>query len=157
MNDLDQLAEQLRQGFAKRPGEAADWRDPRAMPAALDRLRGAFGERLAERSGPRTNRALLAFRMAPRDVSFVDLKLACRAIARPADWEQRRLIDDDHLFDQLLAGVDALHGQPRHQQACLRALRAALLELQGGDHPLTGNERHLHDWLSTNWVTRHAP
>lgn len=143
MSELDELARQLQRNFANRPG-SADWQDPLAMQAALGRIRQAFADRLAERAGPRTNRALLAFRMAPQTAPFVDLKLACRAIARAADWEGRRLIDDDRLFTQLLARVDALQG---HQhQSCLRALQAALAELQNA--ALSANERRLQDWLA---------
>ena len=151
MNELDDLAQRLQRVFTNRPGEAADWREPQAMTAALGRIRTAFADRLAERAGPRTNRSLLAFRMAPQKISFVDLKLACRALTRPADWQMRRLIDDDRLFPQLLAQVDALQTQARRYQACRRALQAAWQELtDNATTPLQTNELRLQQWLHNN-------
>ncbi|MBS1197829.1 MAG: hypothetical protein H6R18_1614 [Proteobacteria bacterium] len=149
MSELDVLSERLQLAIARRPSEDTYWREPTAMPAALARVRLAFGERLSERSGARTNRCLLAFRMTPQQVNFVDLKLICRAVTRPADWEQRRLIDDDRLFDTLLAKVDALRSQPRRHQACLRALEAASRELMENAKTLQGNELRLNNWLET--------
>ena len=159
MNVLDDLAQRLQRVFANRPGEGTDWREPQAMPAALGRVRQAFADRLAERSGPRTNRCLLAFRLAPQEVSFVDLKLTCRAVARPADWQQRRLLDDDQLFSQLLAQVDALRPQVRRYQACHRALLAAWQELSERDNdlPLHGNELRLQTWLKISGSTPTPP
>lgn len=154
MNALDELSLRLQRVFTNRPGEAADWREPLAMPAALGRVRQAFADRQAERAGPRTNRSLLAFRMAPQGVGFVDLKLVCRALARPADWQQRRLIDDERLFAQLLAQVDALRPQPRRYQACRRALLAAWQELteEQKDHAsaLQDSELRLQSWIETS-------
>jgi len=154
MNALDDLSLRLQRVFTNRPGEAADWREPQAMPGALGRVRQAFADRLAERAGPRTNRSLLAFRMAPQAVGFVDLKLACRALARPADWQQRRLIDDERLFSQLLAKVDALRLQPRRYQACRRALLAAWQELserqKDTESVLQDSELRLQIWLETS-------
>lgn len=152
MSDLEDLARELHRAFAHPPGVSHDWRDSRAMSEALDRLRAAFGDKLADRAGPRSNRALLAFRLTPETVAFADLKLVCRAIARPADWEQRRLIDDDRLFATLLARVEALRPEPRRHQACLSALRAALTECPERQadtcNDLTGNVRRLVDWLA---------
>lgn len=149
MSELDDLAERLQRAITHRPPDGTQWREPTAMPAALARVRDAFSDRLQERSGARTNRSLLAFRLAPQTIGDVDLKLVCRALTRPADWEQRRLIDDDGLFAQLLAKVDGLRQRPRHHQACLRALAAACAELSENNKTLHGNELRLQSWLNS--------
>lgn len=126
MNPLDDLALRL-QDFTRRPGESVHWRDP-AMSEALARIRQSFAERLAERDGPRANRSLLAFRLMPQQIGAADLALVCRNIARPADWEGRCLIDDEHLMLLLLARVSIL---PQTQWLqCYRALDAARQELK---------------------------
>lgn len=147
-NELERLALRLQRAIAQRPTEGTHWREPAAMPAALARVRQSFGERLRERSGSRTNRCLLAFRLHPEKTGYVELKLICRAVARPADWEQRRLLDDERLFRALLAKVEALQAQPRRYLACLRALEAACQELRD-EGTLQGNALHLQDWLKT--------
>ncbi len=149
MNELDHLAERLKNVFTRRPDADACRSNSKAMPAVLARVRRSFGDRLSERSGARTNRSLLAFRMHPQQIGYVELKLVCRALARPADWQQRRLIDDDRLFGILLVKVEALRSQPRRHQACLRALEAAGRELMDNGKTLQGNELHLQNWLGT--------
>lgn len=151
MSALDDLAYRLERGFARRPGEDADWREPQAMVAALSRVRQSLGDRLAERAGPRINRALLAFRMAPQAVGFVDLKLACRGATRAADWEGRRLIDDARLFDLLLERVATLAPDTPRWQRCFGALLAAWLEtvVQTENASLPSDaESRLRDWLA---------
>jgi len=139
MNALDELAQRL-QDFARRPGEHLLRSHP-AMSIALTRIRQSFGERIIERAGPGANRSLLAFRLSPQSVSTAELKLICRHIARPADWEQRRLIDDPKLLPNLLARVALL---PQTQWlSCYRGLAAARRELQGTS---TGTAR-LDAWL----------
>lgn len=151
MNPLDNLAHQLRRLLVSRPPADACWRDPHSMTAALARIRHRFGDRLHERSGSRTNRCLLAFRLTPDRVPHADLKLICRAIARPADWSQRRLIDDDRLLAALLAQVDALRPHPHRHLACLRALETARRELQmDRSAPARPNLALLDRWLATN-------
>ncbi|MGE5386886.1 MAG: hypothetical protein ACM3SV_13475 [Betaproteobacteria bacterium] len=150
MTELDDLAYRLERGFARRPGDNADWRDPNAMTEALSRLRLAFGDRLAERAGPRVNRSLLAFRMAPQTAGFVDLKLACRGATRAADWEGRRLIDDSRLFDLLLQRVSALEHDHSHWQSCFGGLLAAWLEIRVQSQAARGGEaeQKLEGWLT---------
>lgn len=151
MNPLDHLAHQLRRLLISRPPADACWRDPHSMTAALARVRRTFGSRLHERNGSRTNRCLLAFRLTPGGVCYADLKLICRAIARPADWAQRRLIDDDRLLASLLAQVDTLRPHPHRHHACLHALEAARRELQlDMAAPASPNIGLLDRWLAAN-------
>lgn len=147
MSELDDLARQLRD-FARRPHEQLLRSDP-AMSEAVSRLRRRYGNQLADTAGPRANRALLAFRLAPQEVSNTDLRLVCRYLARPADWEQRRLIDDLPLVNALLARIDAL--PERRWRDCFRALQAAQTEI-GKESP---GATKLRAWLAAGG-NRHA-
>lgn len=148
MNGLEELVERLDRNFSRRPGDGAHWREAMAMGSALAAVRSAFGERLEERRGPLVNRSLLAYRLNPASVSFPDLKRICLGVARPADWEGRRLLDDDRLFARLLEQVATLAGKPTRWQACIRALLVAWLDLQD-DHPThRPGEKQLHASLS---------
>ena len=146
--ELAELSRFLQQGFARRPGEDARWQDPeQGMALACERLRQSCGQRLQERAGPRINRALLAFRIAPQQASWRDLRLVCRGINRPADWAQRRLIDDDRLFASLLTRIDTLINQASRWRACVRALLASRSEIDATTAPVAC--QRLDDWLQT--------
>jgi len=141
MSELDELAQQL-SDFARRPHEQLLRSEP-AMSEAVSRLRRRYGEQLADRAGPRANRALLAFRLAPEKVSNADLRLICRYLARPADWEQRRLIDDLPRLNALLTRVETL--PQRRWLDCFRALQTAAAEVE----PALPGAVRLHNWLAT--------
>lgn len=150
---LAELAHRL-QPFARSPGEDARWHDgEQRLASELEGLRQRWSERLAERAGPRIHRALLAFRIAPQAAGWRELRLACRGLARHADWEQRRLIDDERLSATLLHCVDALGTATPRWRGCVRALLAARREIDAPPPPACA---HLDAWLHAALQRVHA-
>jgi hypothetical protein len=124
MNDLARLRGLLARALLP-PAIGTVGRGPTPLSRSLQRLRQACGSHEGERRGPRLARSLLAFRMSGGRVGFVDLKYACFGAALPADWESRRLLDDERLLGKLLVAVMAWSGDARHFALCYRGLFAS--------------------------------
>lgn len=125
MNATEALRQQLARALLARPLAALATADPAALQslaAARQRLAPPRGHRAL----PRIAQGILAFRLLGRQTPYPDLKYACYGIARPTDWEGRRLLDDARLCGELLAAVGALAvRRPWVYAACCRGLAAA--------------------------------
>ncbi|MCL2830986.1 MAG: hypothetical protein FWD77_09690 [Betaproteobacteria bacterium] len=105
---LQSLAAELSHRLGGRPN-SENWGEPQLLSMELALLRQREERRERGVNTPRAERALMALQMGvPGELSFLDLKYACRYAAQPAGWERRRLVDDPRHFGALLSEVGKL-------------------------------------------------
>ena len=121
MNPLDALRSRLGQQFAWRAADD-DWAAPQGLARTLAALPQARDRRTDGAPPPRATQALFSFRLNQGPASFLALKQLCACAAKPAGWDNRRLIDDPRLFAALLRQVAALGPDARRFGKCYRLL-----------------------------------
>lgn len=133
-SDLRALREMLAV-FASRP-RPLSWGNPEKMWRANNRVQEVFGVRPQAWREARRREAVLAFRLRRQEVSYSQLKYACRSLALRTDLDGRRLIDDPQLLPLLLEAVGQLATVPRKLRLCCQGLAQSLLELSLDPDPL---------------------
>lgn len=142
MKDTEQLRQQLGQRFlARRTGSGrinVNGNDP-ALHQRLSELRQRLSPPRGRHSLPRIAQGVLAFRIQGRATPYPHLKYACYGVARPTDWDNRLIIDDQALLLALLDAVTAL--QAKHHAACHRALHLGWSTAQAESADLSRSAR----------------
>lgn len=142
MKDAEQLRQLLGQRFlTRRTGSASvniNGNDT-ALQQRLSELRQRLSPPRGRHSLPRIAQGVLAFRIQGRATPYPHLKYACYGVARPTDWDNRLIIDDQALLLALLDAVVALHA--KHHAACRRALHLGWSAAQAESADLSRSAR----------------
>ncbi|MDR2165082.1 MAG: hypothetical protein LBO79_05540 [Zoogloeaceae bacterium] len=134
MTPLETLKARLEEAMSGRPRQHG-WGDLPALRRSLEATRLAFGDTLGIAREARIVQGVMAFRLQGERVDFVRLKYACLGLARPLDWEARRLLEDERLTRLLLQRVAALRDDPRRFGMCCRNLLTALEQATAEETP----------------------
>jgi hypothetical protein len=136
MSALKTLENRLKQAAAGRPRQLA-WGDLPAMRKSLEAVRASLGDKRGMTRAQRIAQSVMAFRLHGKEVDFVRLKYVCLGLTHPADWDARRLLDDETLLPALLQQVCSLRFDPRRFSICWRNLMTAFEEAKTEKTPFS--------------------